>query len=84
MVIKKITYLPEFKKEFHKLDKSLKIQVEKRIIKIIENPEIGKPLRYNLKGEREVYVRQFRLIYSLREDELILLKFRHKDEAGES
>lgn len=63
-------------------DNSLKEQVIKRIKKIIENPEIGKPMRYSRKGTREVYVGHFRLSYVFFPDQnkIVLLDFYHKDE----
>ena len=63
-------------------DNSLKIKIQKQINKIIENPEIGKPMRYNRKGTREVYINPFRLSYAYlqKENKIILLDFYHKDE----
>ncbi|MDP2673141.1 MAG: type II toxin-antitoxin system RelE/ParE family toxin [Nanoarchaeota archaeon] len=63
-------------------DNSLKIKIKKQIKKIIENPEIGKPMRHNRKGTREVYVSPFRLsyFYSQEENKVIFLDFYHKDE----
>ena len=62
-------------------DNSLKIKIQKQINKIIENPEIGKPMRYNRKGTREVYINPFRLSYAYlqKENKIILLDFYHKD-----
>ena len=78
----KYTYAPKFQKTFKKLDNSLKIQIKKLVNKIIENPEIGKPMKYNRKGTREVYAGSFRLSYSYDKnvDELIFLTIYHKDE----
>ena len=44
-------------------DYSLKEQIKKHIEKIINNPEVGKPMRYGRKGTREVYLKSFRLSY---------------------
>ena len=78
----KYTYVPKFQKTFKKLDNSLKIRIKKLVNKIIENPEIGKSMKYNRKGTREVYARSFRLSYSYDNDadELIFLTIYHKDE----
>ena len=78
----KYTYAPKFQKTFKKLDNSLKIQIQKLVNKIIENPEIGKSMKYNRKGTREVYAGSFRLSYSYDKnaDELIFLTIYHKDE----
>ena len=77
-----ISYDSEFQRIFNRLDKSIKIKVEKALIKIIENPEIGKPMRYIRKGTREVYISPFRLSYSYipQDNKIIILNLYHKDE----
>ena len=60
-------------------DKLTKEKTKKQIIKIIKNPEIGKPLRFRLKGERTVYVKPYRMIYTPIEDKLYLLRFEHRE-----
>ena len=57
-------------------------KIKKQIKKIVENPEVGKPMRYGRKGTREVYISSFRLSYAYikEEDKLIFLDFYHKDE----
>ena len=73
-----------------KIDNSYKIKVKKQINKVIQNPEIGKPMKANRKGTREVYVSPFRLYYAFflsddEEDEgkeiykLVFLDLYHKD-----
>ena len=74
---------PVFEKRFKKTkDKSLKDRLKKHIAKIIDAPEIGKPMMYNRKGTRELYVPPFRISYVYLKDEnkIILLDFYHKDE----
>jgi addiction module RelE/StbE family toxin len=79
--IKFIIPTEKFEKEFKKIkDKGLKEKLKKQIVKMIENPDFGKPLRYNLKGERTVYVKPYRLIYKVEGDKLILLRFEHRKE----
>ncbi len=86
----KIKREEKFEKIFKKLDNSYKTKVSKQIKKIIENPEVGKPMRHGRKGTREVYVSPYRLSYSFflsddEEDEgediykLIFLDLYHKD-----
>ena len=70
-----VIYTDKFEKEFRKADTSVKEKAIKQIKKIVENPEIGKPLRYNLKGERTVYVKPFRIIYSYFNNTLYFLRF---------
>jgi len=79
----KVDYDDNFKRIFSKIkDNPLRIKIEKQIEKIIQNPEIGKPMKYNRKGTREVYVNPFRLSYSYLKNEnlLIFLDFYHKNE----
>ena len=77
-----VDYDPDFQKIFSKLDKGIKIKVEKALTKIIENPEIGKPMRYARKGTREVYIPPFRLSYAYlpKENKILILTWYHKDE----
>ena len=78
----KVKFDPSFKKIFSKIkDKSLKDKIIKQILKIKENPEFGKPMKYSRKGTREIYVSPYRLsyIYNEKEDIIILLDIYHKD-----
>jgi hypothetical protein len=48
--VKEVVWTQKFETEFKKIkDSSIKERVKKQIKKIIENPEIGKPLRHQLK-----------------------------------
>jgi len=70
-----------FLKEFEKIrDKATKDKVIKQIDKILENPEKGKPLSYNLKGERTLYVKPYRIIYKIENQVITLLRFEHRKE----
>ena len=70
----------KFEKELKKADYSIKEKALKQIDKIIKNPETGKPLRYNLKGERTIYIKPFRIIYSFFEGTIFFLRFEHRKE----
>ena len=65
-------------------DQELQKSIKNKIKKIVENPEIGKPMRNVRKGTREVYVGggSFRLSYAyyLDKDLLEFLEVYHKDE----
>ncbi len=78
-----IAFDPLFKKQIKKIrDNALKTKVKKQLIKIINTPETGKPMKYNRKGTREVYIPPFRLSYLYRknEDKIVFLTLYHKDE----
>lgn len=79
----KIDFDEHFKKTISKIkDASIKERIEKLILKIKNNPEIGKPMKHNRKGTREVYLPSFRLSYAYNKinDILVILDFYHKDE----
>jgi mRNA-degrading endonuclease RelE of RelBE toxin-antitoxin system len=63
-------------------DNSVKSSIQNKIQKIIENSEIGKPMRYARKGTGEVYLGSFRLSYRYYPNEELLefLDLYHKDE----
>jgi mRNA-degrading endonuclease RelE of RelBE toxin-antitoxin system len=77
-----IRFDKKFVNTFSKLDSFIKQKIEKQIKKISENPEIGKPMKYNRKGTRELYIKPFRLSYEyLSEIKVIyILDLYHKDE----
>ncbi len=75
-----------FDKKFEQIiskikDSSAQNSIKNKIAKIVENPEIGKPMRYTRKGTREVYVGSFRLSYRYSKEENLVefLEFYHKD-----
>lgn len=77
----KVTFTETFEKQVKKLkDGSMKERIKKQIEKIIEHPLIGKPLRYDLKGERTVYIKPYRLVYAVKGDEIIFLRCGHRAE----
>lgn len=79
----KVDFDEKFKKIVSKIkDSSIKERLEKLIIKISQNPEIGKPMRNIRKGTREVYLPPFRLSYAYnRKEEIVfILDLYHKDE----
>jgi len=73
-----ILYTNKFEKEIKKLDSSIKSKVIKQIEKIIQNPKIGKPLRYDLRGEKTIYVKPYRIIYSFNQKSIIFLRVKHR------
>ncbi len=76
-----VSYHDDFQKAWRKLDSSLQNKVKKQIVKILESPEIGKPMRFERRGTREVYIPPFRLSYEYikEKDKVIILDLYHKD-----
>ena len=78
-----VEYKNDFLKRITKIkDNVVKEQIKKHIKKIIERPEIGKPMRFTRKGTRESYIGSYRLAYAYmkNENKIIFLEFYHKDE----
>lgn len=78
-----IEHREDFLKKISKIKhEAIKEQIKKQVEKIIENPEIGKPMRYSRKGTRELYVKPYRLAYAYfpNEEKLIFIDLYHKDE----
>ena len=65
-------------------DQEMQKSIKNKIKKIIEEPEIGKPMRNVRKGTREVYVGggSFRISYNYYKEQNLIefLDFYHKDE----
>jgi len=71
-----------FQKSFSKIkDNNLKNKIIKQFEKILQNPSIGKPMKYLRSGTREVYVSPYRLsyLYIEKEDRVVFLELYHKD-----
>ena len=75
-----IEYKPDFIKKISKIKSDAeKERVKKKIEKIVENPAIGKPMRYTRKNTREVYVSPYRLAYYYNKNKIVFLEIYHKD-----
>ena len=77
-----VAYHPFFEKTIRKLKNPILMEkVKTQIKKIIEDPETGKPMRYDRRGTREVYISPFRLsyVYLKNEDKIIFFDLYHKD-----
>jgi len=81
-MVKEVIRAQRFIQQVKKLDGSLIERVQKLIIKIINDPEVGKPMRLDRKDTREVYLPPFRLSYSYNKEKdiLYLLEIYHKNE----
>ncbi len=76
----------EIEQEFEKLrkkDKGLYDAVMKKILKIAEEPFLGKPMRNILKGKRRVHVGHFVLFYEIENSpsRIVVIKLAHHDDA---
>jgi mRNA interferase RelE/StbE len=77
--VRKVVVTKKFERNVKSLkDRSLSERVKKVIEKVIEDPWRGKPLRFDLRGERSIHIRPYRLIYAIENDTLVLLRFLHR------
>lgn len=79
-----VTYSETFRKSIRKVtDAATRERITKQILRIMEDPTVGKPLRYELKNKRSLRVHPFRIIYEYTADEgkIILHSFEHRKEA---
>ena len=73
-----LIFSPKFKRTFKKLDFETREKIIKHLKQIEQNPEIGKPLRYSLKGFRSIRIGKYRLVYSVEEDVVKVYSFEHR------
>ena len=58
-------------------------QIEKKLLELAENPEIGKPLKQPLKGLWRLHIGHYILIYRIdrKNQKILLVDYSHHDEA---
>ena len=74
-------YPYKFYKTVKKLDNTVLSKFFKQVEKIFENPNVGKYMFSNRKGQQELYVASsFRLYYSYceKDNKIVFLEFSHK------
>lgn len=77
-----VEYTNGFKKSFKKVkDGAFSNRLKSQIKKIVEDPLIGKPTKYDRKGTRELYVSPYRISYAYfgEEGKIVFLSIYHKD-----
>ena len=68
-----VKYTKEAKKKIEKLDESIKIIIKNAIEYIASDPYKGKPLAYELSGLYSFRTSDYRIIYRIREKELLII-----------
>ncbi len=66
-----------------KKDRVLLERLHKKIDEILENPERYPVKKYELKGKRAAHIGSFVIVFEIKDDEVIFLKFKHHDFAYE-
>ena len=70
-----------FEKQYKKLDSWHQELVKKKIQKITENPELGKPLHKPLQNYKSERVEKLRVIYTVRENTIEFCWIQHRKHA---
>ncbi len=81
-----IFYSVKALKELKKIDKSLKIQLIKKIEELKQTLELGKPLSNVFKNFRSLHIEKFRVIYSIKtnSNEVIIATVKHRKNVYET
>ena len=73
---------PDIKARFAKLDKSMFERVKKKLVEIKERPlAIGQPKSHIFKNSRGVHIGPFVLIWTMVQDKVSIVRFKHHDHA---
>jgi len=68
-----VFFTKEAKRNVEKLDPSIKRIIKKAIESLAVNPAKGKPLAYDLAGLHSLRTAHYRVIYRIREKQLIII-----------
>jgi len=71
-------FTPTFLKETKKLKRDMRLELEKVVLKILNDPTRGKPLRYSFKGCRSEEVGKYRVIYEIVRNSVVFHYFEHR------
>lgn len=71
-------FTPTFLKETRKMKGEVRKELEKSILKIVNDPKRGKPLHYLFHGCRSERIGMFRIIYEIVEDTIVFHYFEHR------
>ena len=69
----KIIFERQAEKFFRKLDKKEQERIGRKILELENNPELGKPLTVKLAGLWSLRVGDYRALYQIRHNELLIL-----------
>jgi len=73
-----VVQTPKFERAFRKLDSELQRRISSHILELAVQPQIGKPLRGRLKGLFSLRIGEYRVVYEIRKDKVILHIVAHR------
>ncbi|MDP2717840.1 MAG: type II toxin-antitoxin system RelE/ParE family toxin [Candidatus Micrarchaeota archaeon] len=69
----------EFQNDYRKIkDSTTKERIKKALASILENPDKGKNLHYNLKGKKSVRIGVYRIVYENQKSDIHILKLGYR------
>ena len=74
----RIFYSSKSETQLKKLNKQTKIQIIKKVSELSKNPELGKPLKNVFKNYRSLHVGKYRIIYTIKGNNIIIAKVGHR------
>ena len=69
----RLVYLPRVLKDLRRLDPHIRKAVRSALDRISHDPSLGKPLLYSLRGCHSFRTSSYRIIYTVRKKELLVL-----------
>ncbi len=77
-----ISYHPEIEDDISGLPKNIKIRIQKAIEQriLVDPMRYGVPLRRSLQGYRKLRVGDYRVIFQIDKDNIVVLKIGHRKE----
>jgi mRNA-degrading endonuclease RelE of RelBE toxin-antitoxin system len=78
----KIKYSKIYIKNYQKIkDKQTRIEINKKVNRLIEEPSYKKRLRNILKGKQNLRIKKFRVVYKVKDEEIEMCYIKHRKEA---
>jgi len=73
-----VVQTPKFERAFRKLDSELRRRISSQLLDLEVHPETGKSLHGRLKGLFSLRVGDYRVVYEIRKDNVILHMVEHR------
>ena len=80
----KISFSKKAFLQLEQLDRSVKVQVLKKILALKIAPFTGKPLSNFLKNKRSLHVGKYRILYIIKIDKIVIVKIGHRKKVYKS
>ena len=74
----RLEYTARFERRLKTLDIKIQLTVLREIIELKENPFLGKPLNGSLKGTSSLRVGDYRVIYKVQSEKILILTVGHR------